>query len=316
MALTIQQKSWIGIIFIILVIGFVNLYFKEPVFLNQEAFEENLDVGRAEEERFVKDCYEKHCAPLEIEYKRQCELIRLRCADNHMFDFEKCKDDINEMCNSSDIENCAQTCQTTWNTEKNARIARRQLTRTVTGTVLQREEVNLAQVRNMQVTRPPINFYAGPEYAIEFMVNPQYPSSTWRTLIFFTSGNGDTRVPAIWLHPGGNKARLHIRHSTQNFPFGGGFNSGEIPFNAWSHILVVVSKTGARVYTNGELSGEERLRFGDMYVWGNSTNYQYYLRHPLSVEVHTGTTLIKHVVWYTKALSHEEALQVYALKNE
>jgi hypothetical protein len=317
MAFSTYQKTWLFLILIVVIIGFVNLYYKTPFY--QEYFEENLDVSKAEEDRFIKECYERQCAPLEIEYQRQCELIRLRCAESHMFDFQKCKDDIKSMCNSSDIENCASTCGTLWNVEKNARNARRQMVRTVTGTILQRDEVNLAQVNAYQLSqRPPINFYAGPEYTIEFMINPRSASSTWRTVVFFTSGNGDVRIPAIWLHPGGNYPRLHIRHSTRNFPYGGGFNTTEnaMTYNEWSHIVVVISKTGGRVYVNGELSGEEQLRFGDIYVWGNATNYQYYLRHPLSVEVHSGPLLMKRITWYTKALSNEEVQQTYALKNE
>ena len=318
MSLTKSKATWIVIVSVILIFGFANLYFKDPLFLNESFAEDSsLNIDAIAEKRFVDGCYEDKCASLELEYKRQCEQIRLKCADQHMFDFQKCKDDVKNYCNSSDIENCSLTCQQLWETEKQNRIARRTLTRTVTGTVLQREEVNLAITPNKQITPPTINYYAGPEYTLEFSLYVEHASSTWRTILFFSGPESSYRVPAIWLHPG-NVAKLHLRHSSQSFPLGVACNTsdGDIRFNEWNHIVFIVSKTGMKVYVNGVASGHEQLRFGDVFVWGNLVNRQFYLRHPLSSEVHYGATLIRQIVWYTKALSHEEALQIYALKNE
>lgn len=317
MTFTRNQKTWIFLGIVILVIGFVNLYTNQNVLLQSENFLENTtDVSPEEEARYYKNCYEQHCIPIENEYKRQCEKIRLKCAEQHLFNFEKCKEDVLNVCNTSDIDNCSLTCKNLWSVEKKNRLAQVALAKQLIGTILQKDSVDLAIEKSKQVLAPPINFYAGPEYTLEFELNPENPSTSWRTILFFTSSNNMDRTPAVWLHPG-TTGMLHVRQSSQSTPLGIYVNSlqNAIQFNRWTHIVLVVSKTEMSLYINGILQAVQKLAFGDTFVWGKPTDRYYYMRHPLSIEQHVGKTQIRNIQWFTRSLKEEEIQQLYNSKK-
>lgn len=315
MYFTKYRLSWLWIGIVIIIIGFVNIYFSSPFpqWLQQEAFvDDTLETGAEEEKAFYDQCYAQNCALIENEWRKQCELLRLKCAEEHMFSFEKCKDDMSKYCNTASIVNCTSTCKKLWEVERDSRVARRNLAKTYTSTVLQKTERDLA-LGSVILSPPTVNYFAGPEYSIEFSINPENPSSTWRTILFFTTSAGD-RTPAIWIHPG-EDPKIHFRHATSASALGAVIESkqGEVQFKRWTHILVTVSNAMMQLYVNGSLSNTQKI--SGVFVWGNIHPRALYLRHPQSQEVHYGKLLMKDVEWYTKALTREEVAQVYASKK-
>lgn len=316
--MTRMQKTWLWIGLVIIIIGFVNLYVTPSLlwkYQEETFFEDVTDISNEAEEIFYRECYEKHCRPLEYEYGRQCEKLRLKCAEEHMFAFDKCKDDLLKYCNTSAVDNCSLTCKKEWEAEKAIRIARKNAMKAVASTTLQKEEVDLS-LGHRVIRQPSINMYSLPEYSLRFMINPEKPSTTWRTILFNTNANGNDRVPAIWLYPG-TEPRLHIRHSSRINQYGVPIESrvGDMKYNQWSHVILVVGDSRIKLYINGQLVNVQALSSGDTFTWGSVNQKLMYLRHPLSNEVHYGKTLVKEIDWYSKALTDEEVMQIFAEKK-
>lgn len=296
----------------VLLVGIAYIY-RLPSFAN--FFNERFENTEFDTTKFLEDCYKKQCSQLEEEFKKQCDGMRLKCADQHLYDYQKCNQEVMTACNSNKLQTCLNTCKDLAEIEKRNQVAIQEQARKAlppSGKYLLEEEVDLSK-GSRTLPSPEINRYVTPEYSVGFFIRVEKPSNNHRTLLHNTN-RYYYRCPGIWIDSG-NDLRILSIHSVSRSGSHLGYNRRlytyspvkAMMFGKRHHIGVTVSNNKMTLYIDGQKVDEITLQVGIMFVWPPfNTGSVFYLRHPFEGVTHNGYLKVSDVYWSQVALTHEQ----------
>jgi hypothetical protein len=77
----------------------------------------------------------------------------------------------------------------------------------------------------------------------------------WGSLVHFTKGPNGSRLPAIWLHPNGNKLHMCMLTGRSSNDC---WNSGALTLRKWHHVVMMQKKVGGKFWLTYWIDGKKK----------------------------------------------------------
>ena len=314
---TIKRTNAFKVALFIVMIGCAYYLFRSPLLAQAlEGFydqsQQSKGFGFEDERTFLNECFDQHCLQLETAYDLECKKMKLRCSEEHMYEFKECRDDFIKSCDTSPLQSCLKTCKDLWAVEKENRVA---LSKTPTkiGIELQKEIFDVS-IGSKTLPSPEINYFTSPVYTVSFFFFVANPSPSWRNMLYFTNPAYD-RTPGIWVYPN-EPLRIHFRHRS-NVNWNSGLDTTlSMNFREWYHYTMVVDRNSFATYINGIPHNKMTLPQSEILSWGSTPHQRtFYLRHPRFLETQRQQLLVKGLHWFNEPLTESEAQAFYESKK-